>query len=433
MGRTKEKLMSIEARGYGVSDKFVCSGCVKDHYLQNVIRTKGQYGACSFCKDAKGKPIHHRKVYPLEALMAEIKPAIDHYYMSTDGNIPYDGETEEYLGSFIDPYDFVYSVLADEMQVEDPALLEELLDILEMKYRTTIYEFEDRSSDKDLKAWAKFASLVNGRRELSVEQIVSLCVNRDAPEDLKEIHVVLRMVLSHARKLHAYTTINTGTPLYRCVNFHKLGSGPEGYKAIPASLVGTAPAKFAQNGRFNEKGDMMFYGASDPRIAVKEVGAKEGYPFTIGEFYTNKRIRVLNLCVVQSWKCPSIFSLSPEDIEKRESYLFLRQFIDQITCPAGNRDDADELYKPIQVFTKYLQRVGDLHGIEYRSSLAEPREKYSDYVKDRCYVLFTENRDCLDDSERDRKMNTKRLQLYMKNEYQTYDQQGKAEPQYGQA
>ena len=52
--------------------------------------------------------------------MAEIKPAIDHYYMSTDGNIPYDGETEEYLGSFIDPYDFVYSVLADEMQVEDP-------------------------------------------------------------------------------------------------------------------------------------------------------------------------------------------------------------------------------------------------------------------------------------------------------------------------
>ena len=111
--------MSIEARGYGEADKYVCSGCVKDHYLQNVIRTKGQYGACSFCKDAKGKPIHHRKVYPLEALMSEIKHAIDHYYMSTDGNIPYDGETKEYLGSFIDPYDFVYSVLAAEMQVEE--------------------------------------------------------------------------------------------------------------------------------------------------------------------------------------------------------------------------------------------------------------------------------------------------------------------------
>ena len=116
---------------------------------------------------------------------------------------------------------------------------------------------------------------------------------------------------------------------------------------------------------------------------------------------------------------PQYIQPEPGRYRKRESYLFLRQFIDQITCPAGNRDDADELYKPIQVFTKYLLRVGNLQGIEYRSSLAEPREKYSDYVKDRCYVLFTENRDCLDDSERDRKMNTKRLQLYMKNEYQT--------------
>ena len=42
------------------------------------------------------------------------------------------------------------------------------------------------------------------------------------------------------------------------------------------------------------------------------------------------------------------------------------------------------------------------------------------------YVLFAENRDCMDESELQRKMNTKRLQLYMKNVYQTYDLQGKA-------
>lgn len=32
----------------------------------------------------------------------------------------------------------------------------------------------------------------------------------------------------------------------------------------------------------------------------------------------------------------------------------------------------------------------------------------------------------MDESELQRKMNTKRLQLYMKNVYQTYDLQGKA-------
>ncbi len=65
-------------------------------------------------------------------------------------------------------------ILADEMQVEEPELLKELHDILEPENRTTIFEFEDRTSDKDLKAWAKFTSLVNGRKNMSVGQMVSL-------------------------------------------------------------------------------------------------------------------------------------------------------------------------------------------------------------------------------------------------------------------
>lgn len=41
-------------------------------------------------------------------------------------------------------------------------------------------------------------------------------------------------------------------------------------------------------------------------------------------------------------------------------------------------------------------------------------------------MLFAENRDCMDESDRQRKMNKKRLQLYMRNVYQTYDLQGQA-------
>ncbi len=77
----------------------------------------------------------------------------------------------------------------------------------------------------------------------------------DAPDDLKEIHSVFGWFWLMRRNLHAYTTIHTqGEPLYRCVNFHEFGFVPEGYTTIPATLVGTAPAKFAENGRFNEKG-----------------------------------------------------------------------------------------------------------------------------------------------------------------------------------
>ena len=418
MGFAKNRMIEIKERGYGESDKYVCSGCVKDDYLVKIIRKKGEVGACSFCRDENDKQIKHRKVYPLEELMQEIMPAIEYYYLDADSNVPYDNETEEYLGRTIDPYDFVYEVLAEEMQTENMDLLQELLDILEPEVRTSIYEFIDRTSKKDLRAWAKYTDLINNRKEMSVEQIVSLCVNSDAPNDLKEIHSVLQKVMFHARELHSYTTINTGKSIYRCVNFHPKGYVVPGYKTIPATLVGTAPAKCAESGRFNEKGDMMFYGASNPQTAISEVEKKQGHPFTIGEFHTNKRVKVLNLCAVESWKRPSMFSLEQRDIERRESWLFLKEYIDRISIPVKDRKNADSYYKPIQVFTKYVQRVSGLYGIEYRSSKSKNNSGYLDCLPDRCYVLFAENRDCLDESERDGKLNTDRLQLFMKKVWQ---------------
>lgn len=417
MGLTKAKMIEIEGRGYGETDKCVCSGCIGDQFLVKIIRRRGETGACSFCKDDSGKPIKHRKVYRLEELMKDIMPAIRYYYMDADGNIPYDTETKAYMGYTIDHYDFVHGVLAEEMQMDNPDLLEELYDVIEQKTRTTIYEFVDSASRKNLRAWAKYTDLVTKRSELSVEQMVSLCVHREAPDDLKEIHAVLQEVLSQARALYSYSVINTGTPIYRCVNFHLAGHVVKGYKTIPATLIGTAPAKFAESGRFNEKGDMMFYGASTPGVVMKEVGEKAGYPFTIGEFHTNKRIRILNLCSVESWKRPSIFSLEQMDMERRESWLFLKEYIDRISIPV-DRKNADEYYKPIQVFTKYVQRVSGLYGIEYRSSKSDRDKRYGEYIQDRCYVLFVESKDCLDESERKYKLNTNRLQLFMKRQWQ---------------
>lgn len=172
MGYAKNRMIEIQERGYGESDKCVCSGCVKDDYLVKIIRKKGEVGACSFCRDENDKQIKHRKVYLLEELMQEIMPAIEYYYLDADSNVLYDSETEKYLGRTIDPYDFVYEVLAEEMQTENMDLLQELLDILEPEVRTSIYEFIDRTSKKDLRAWAKYTNLINERKEMSVEQIV---------------------------------------------------------------------------------------------------------------------------------------------------------------------------------------------------------------------------------------------------------------------
>ena len=416
MGIAKSKLIEIEERGYGESDKNVCSGCIKDPYLVKIIRDNGEVGACSYCKDSNGKAIKHRKVYSLEKLMADIVPAIRYYYMNADGNVPHvDGG---YLGRVLDHYDFIHEVLAEEMQIESNDLLMDLYDVIEQINRISVFEFTDRTFKKDLRAWAKYTDLVNARNEMSVEQIVSLCVNEDAPDDLKEIHAVLKGVLNHAREMYSYSIVSSEMPLYRCVNFHPRDYKPLGYSEIPATLIGTAPAKAAANGRFNEKGDMMFYGASNPETAMKEVGVNEGFPFTIGEFYTNKRIRVLNLSSVASWKRPSFFSIDQSDIERRESWLFLREYINQITTPVDDRTEAKKCYKPIQVFTKYMQRVSGLHGIVYRSTKADAYYMDKDYAYDKCYVLFAENRDCMSEAESKYKYKANRLQLFMKKSWQ---------------
>ena len=418
MGFAKSQLMKIEERGYKVTDKCVCSGCIKDKHLVYLIRQNGAKGACDFCKDDSGKPIKHRKVFPLESLMQNIMPAIDYYYLDADDAVPYDKETDEYLGNVTEHCNFIYTTLAEEMQTDNQDLLDELYRIIIPKNRTSVYEFFDRNSKKSINAWANYTELINARNEMSVEQIVSLCGNSNAPDDLKEIKNVLQEVMFYARELYSYLTINPGTVLYRCVNFHHKNSTVNGYDSIPATLIGTAPSKYAENGRFNEKGDMMFYGTSNPEIAMIEVGSKDGLPFTIGEFHTNKRIRVLNLCQVQNWKRPSVFDLDKKSIDKRECWLFLNEYISLISAPVCDKEKSEEYYKPIQVFTKYIQRVTGLYGIAYRSSKSKQNDRNSDYVTDRCYVLFAENRDCMDEFEKSTKMNSSRLQLFMTRSWQ---------------
>ena len=422
MGIAKELLMHIEARGYGQTDKVVCSGCIGDAFLiKNYIHRYGEYGECSFCKDDNGKPIRHRKVYSLEKLMEVIMPAIRYYFMPAYGNIPFDNESDKYIGNVVDPYDFAYDYLAEELKTDNMDLIDEMIDLLDFEDRASVYEFQDRRSEKDLNAWNAFESFVINNKDKSAETIINECFDRNKPENYEEIRWTIQNVLNHARDMKAFRLINTGLPLYRCVNYLPKEKCVKGVVNIPAKSVGTAPSNFAANGRFNEKGDMMFYGASSASVAKSEIDKIEGNPYTIGIFYTNKRIKVIDLSAIAEWKRPSAFDLSPEAIERRESWFFLRQFIDIISKPIDDRNSsyAKTYYKPIQVFMKYIQHKSDLYGIVYRSTKSERNDKYSDYPLDLCYVLFAGHEDCYDACEWGTKLNKRKgLKLFMEKVWQ---------------
>ena len=348
-------------------------------------------------------------------------PAIRYYFMPADGNIPWDNETKSYMGSITDPWDFVHEDLAEELRTENTDLLDEVMNILEFEDRASVFEYHDRRSEEDLKAWNDFAKFVSQCGDMSGDVIVRKCLDRNASEKYKDIHLTLWSVLNHAREMNAFRHVNTGVSLYRCVNYLPKKNLSSGAYVISAKNVGTAPKEFAASGRFNEKGDMMFYGASSVSVAMAEVDKNDNNPYTIGAFHTNKRIKVLDLSAVADWKRPSAFDLKQESIERRESWFFLQRFIDIISMPVNDRKSsfAKAYYKPIQVFMKYIQRVSGLYGIVYRSTKSKKNDRYFNYPIDLCYVLFAGHDVCYDAEEWDTKLNKRKgLQLFMEKAWQ---------------
>lgn len=132
-----------------------------------MIRKNGVIGKCSFCCDAAEKSVRHRKIHRLENLMGRIMPTINSYFMSSDGNIPFDREEQEYIGNTIALYDFVHEVLGPEMKVVDLKLLDEIISLLQIQDRTSVLKFYERQDERDLAAW-------NGLSHLSIAEMICM-------------------------------------------------------------------------------------------------------------------------------------------------------------------------------------------------------------------------------------------------------------------
>lgn len=407
MGYEKDRMMRFEDRGYGASTKKVCSCCVQDEYLKKLIRLNGEVGKCDYCKDKNGKNVKSRKVVTVEKLMSFMMPAIKTYYQLTENDIFDDEKTT------FDSYDFVHEEIQSNIETPHDELLMELTDILDFDDRTENDSAYVKAYEQDIKKWNEFCQLVNARLE-SAEQIVSLCYRADAPDDLKKIRKIMQGVLDSAEKMNMTDMIRPYNTIYRAVNYLKLGAVTQGFNCITAGTIGTAPPKNVKNNRFSEAGDMMFYGACNKDIVKKELG-KSSNPYTIGFFHTNKQIRVLNFSGIQSSRKPSLFDLANKG--KRDSWFFLDTFIRMISKDVQDQSDdvIEKEYKPTQVFTKFIQRSTKYYGIEYRSSRSTAKDNNNAVVKDRCYVLYVTNRDCIDEYESARKLDKKRLQLIMEN------------------
>lgn len=414
MGYYKDLLIEIDERGYGLSDFLVCSRCIGDKFLKKYIRNNGIKGKCSCCNK------ENIIIAPLSELMRFIVRYIRFYYDKAIDVLPWDSEENEYVGNTIDTYDLVYEDLADILSDSNQVLLDEIFRILNEDLFTNSLNIENKLTELLKNDWDDYCRIVRKYTYSSAEIIVSLLERENLPADYSWIKDVLSSVVDCISTIKGYKKINRNTSIFRANNFLKDKSGRDGFYPIPSFFLGTAPHLFAKNGRFNEAGDSMFYGAANRDLALREVDGS--CKSVVAEFRTTKEFKIIDLSSIDKWKYPSRL-----DIDRKkdyETFCFMQSFIEFISedfndykkanYPHVSDDDENEInrikkefYFPFQVFMKYIQKHNNIDGIKYKSSKA-----LNNNFDDVCYVLFVENSDCIEKTDI---INNKRKQLILIN------------------
>lgn len=135
----------------------------------------------------------------------------------------------------------------------------------------------------------------------------------------------------------------------------------------PDVELGPPPVHAAIAGRMNARGISVFYGATDPQIALAEVRPPVGSRVLVGRFDLTRPVRLLDVEALRSVNVTgSIFD--PDYIRRLRRAKFLKSLSDRITAPVMPDDEPFD-YLPTQAIADFLatEAIPPLDGIIYPS------------------------------------------------------------------
>jgi hypothetical protein len=156
------------------------------------------------------------------------------------------------------------------------------------------------------------------------------------------------------------------TEVYRARVFQSYEKLEEALKR-PDEEIGAPPARVAASGRMNAHGIAVFYGATNPMIALAEVRPPVGSKVVVGRFELLRPLRLLDIKGLQSVSEEgSLFD--PDYMRRLERAKFLRWLGREITQPVMP-DDEPFGYLATQAIADFLATEADppLDGILYPS------------------------------------------------------------------
>lgn len=364
--------MTIQLTVEEVAKLRLCSDCVGESFLSAQIERLGVEDVCSYC-DGTGKTysiaqtadevsVAFRDHYDL----TRSEPDLIEYHMTMDDEINYQWEREgdPVQDVIIEAAEVSEEVAEDLRRVLEDRELSEWFGSFENPFDPEAY-YEVRAADDTdhRESWLHLEESLTTESRFFNPTVEAILTDTFADIDKHRT--------DHGPAVIIEAGPNTQvTAVFRARVFQANDKLEEALKR-PDLEVGPPPAWAASHGRMNPHGVSVFYGATDPTVALAEVRPPVGSRVIVGRFEILRPLRLLDIKALRSVdRSGSIFDRNY--IERLRKASFLDWLSERITQPVMPNDEPFE-YLPTQAIADFLatRSTTELDGIIYPSVQAK--------------------------------------------------------------
>jgi hypothetical protein len=346
----------MDDRGFDVVDTYVCTECIVDDVLTQLVNENLVSHSCSYCERSSESFV----AAPFEIVMERIYESICAYYADAqDIGIPWDS-------GWVLPKTEPYDVLEAVNPGWEDKFTNDVLDCLGCDKYWVSHSQGDWGLSNPAQAlaygWSEFTDTVlyKTRYLFLSEPPDEFDVGRP---DYIPVKYVLEALGNLVKRLNLVTVLDSGTVCYRV----RVSTNGQVYSKF--SEISIPPKGLAGAGRMNPAGIPYMYVALEKETAKLETLFKQKCPYAVAELKTIKPLKLLDLSVLP--QSPSIFE--PDKYTERHEIQFLRKFRDEISKPIS-KDGMEHIeYIPTQIISEYFRHrftVDDssIDGVVYKSS-----------------------------------------------------------------
>ena len=366
--RRKPNLTRDQAEDLGTEDRRLCFACVGEAFLRAEIENGGHDGGCFYCG-------RQAKTFSIGEMADAIETAFEEHFYRT----PTEPSAMEY--AMIKEGDYVWErkgdpvaeVISSSAEIDEDAAEDVRKVLAERHFDMELAQMGDENPFGGDAHYAERGvddaeSQAGWRRFEQTLKTQARYFSRTAEATLTSIFEGMG---EHKTRDGRPIIVEAGpgmqlAALYRARVFQSNEKLEEALKR-PDKEVGPPPPLAAANGRMNAHGVAVFYGASDPVVALAEVRPPVGSNVVVARFELIRPVRLLDVEALQSVNVTgSIFDR--DYMQRLERAKFLKWLSRRITMPVMPDDEPLD-YLATQAIADFLATDANpsLDGILYPS------------------------------------------------------------------